>query len=700
MAFEDIQAIFLQECEEGLASAEAALLSIKAGEHDQETINTIFRAVHSIKGGAGAFGFAALQSFTHHFETLLDKARDGELVLDATLTELLISAFDVLADHVAAIRGDGATPDDAAMITALRDALTARPSAAAPAAPADTGLSFDLGAMMAELNQPSADDAATDEEWEVVLAPTAGDLVNGGEPLLMMRELIDMGGRIVEIETDSVPPIDAFDPEAAYLTWTLRLPGTIDEATLREPFDFIADAASVRIARAAPLPDVPDFEPAAEVVEAATPVCDNIVPITAARRAPSPAPKPAAPPASASEAKAKAASGATIRVDLDKLDRLVDLVGELVITQSMLSQRLLSSSATRVEELADLDQLTRELQDSAMVIRAQPVRSVFGRVPRIVRELEASTGKRVNLEVEGEATELDKTVIERIGEPLTHLVRNCVDHGIEAPADRIACGKPAEGRLRLSAEHRGSRIVISVSDDGRGIDRERVLAVAVKRGIVAPDAKLSDEEIDQLIFAPGFSTAQQVSNISGRGVGMDVVRQNVQALGGRITIHSTPGVGSTFALALPLTLAIVDGMIVSVADQTYIIPLTHVVESLRPERGAVQSTGFGNRVLNVRGAYLPVLGIGEQLGIADAIGEPSEAVLIVVETEGLGTAILMVDQIIDQRQVVIKSLETHYQQVEGVAGATILGDGRVALILDVEGMVALRSGGFQRLSAS
>ncbi len=697
MAFEDIQAIFLQECEEGLASAEAALLSIKAGEHDQETINTIFRAVHSIKGGAGAFGFAALQSFTHHFETLLDKARDGELVLDTALTELLISAFDVLADHVAAIRGDGATPDDAAMITALRDALTARPSAAAPAAPADTGLSFDLGAMMAELNQPAAETTETaDEEWEVVLAPTAGDLVNGGEPLLMMRELIDMGGRIVEVETDSVPPIDAFDPEAAYLTWTLRLPGTIEEATLREPFDFIADAGSVRIARAAPLPVVPDFEPAAEVVEVAAPVCDNIVPITAARRAPASA--PAAPPAS--DAKAKTASGATIRVDLDKLDRLVDLVGELVITQSMLSQRLLSSSATRVEELADLDQLTRELQDSAMAIRAQPVRSVFGRVPRIVRELEASTGKRVNLEVEGEATELDKTVIERIGEPLTHLVRNCVDHGIEAPADRVACGKPAEGRLRLSAEHRGSRIVISVSDDGRGIDRERVLAVAVKRGIIAPDAKLSDEEIDQLIFAPGFSTAQQVSNISGRGVGMDVVRQNVQALGGRITIHSTPGVGSTFALALPLTLAIVDGMIVSVADQTYIIPLTHVVESLRPERGAVQSTGFGNRVLNVRGAYLPVLGIGEQLGIANAIGEPSEAVLIVVETEGLGTAILMVDQIIDQRQVVIKSLETHYQQVEGVAGATILGDGRVALILDVEGMVALRSGGFQRLSAS
>lgn len=293
--------------------------------------------------------------------------------------------------------------------------------------------------------------------------------------------------------------------------------------------------------------------------------------------------------------------------------------------------------------------------------------------------------------MEGEATELDKTVIERIGEPLTHLVRNCVDHGIELPADRLAKGKPAEGRLRLSAEHKGSRIVISVSDDGAGIDRERVLAIAAERGIVPADARLSDEEIDQLIFAPGFSTAREVSNISGRGVGMDVVRQNVQALGGRITIQSRPGEGSSFALALPLTLAIVDGMVVSVGDQTYIIPLTHIVESLRPERGQVQSTGLGNRVLNVRGAFLPVLGIGDQLGLSGAVSEPSEAVLIVVETESAGSAILMVDAIIDQRQVVIKSLETHYQQVEGVAGATILGDGRVALILDVEGLVGLRA---------
>lgn len=694
MSPDDIQSIFLQECEEGLASAETALLAVKSGDFDHETINTIFRAVHSIKGGAGAFGFVALQSFTHHFETLLDKVRDGDLPVTRPLVETLIGAFDVLADHVAAIRGDGSTPDDAAMLVQLGDALKASiplvdtAPAAGPSAEPVADLSFDLAALMAEMNALGSDVPAGD--WLVVFTPTAADLMNGGDPLLLIRELLALGGRILSVDLDRLPSLDQFDAGAAYLGWTLRIPATVSEAAISEIFDFIADPASVSISRAdaatawpeppAPAALAPPAEPPpppppalAEAVVAAAPVAD------AGRNRPVP--------------------GAMIRVDLEKLDRLVDLVGELVITQSMLSQRLSSQGLAALEELGDLDQLTRELQDSAMAIRAQPVKSVFSRVPRIVRELEASTGKRVCLQVEGEATELDKTVIERIGEPLTHLVRNCVDHGIEPPAQRIASGKPAEGLLRLTAEHKGSRIVISVSDDGAGIDRARVLALAIERGIVPADAKLTDDEIDQLIFAPGFSTARQVSNISGRGVGMDVVRQNVQALGGRITIQSTPGKGSTFALALPLTLAIVDGMIVSVGEQTYIIPLTHVIESLRPAPGAVQTTGFGNRILNVRGAFLPVLGVGTQLGVDGAIEEPSEAVLIVVETEASGTAILMVDAIIDQRQVVIKSLETHYQQVDGVAGATILGDGRVALILDVEGMVGLLPSAQPRLRA-
>jgi len=335
-----------------------------------------------------------------------------------------------------------------------------------------------------------------------------------------------------------------------------------------------------------------------------------------------------------------------------------------------------------------LEGLTREIQESAMAIRAQPIGSVFSRVPRILRELTASTGKHVRLELSGEATELDKTVIERLGEPLTHLIRNAVDHGIEDAETRLAAGKSAEGTLRLSAEHRSGRILIRIADDGKGIDRARVLEKAIDKGLVAADAQLSREEIDALIFAPGFSTAQTVSNISGRGVGMDVVRQNVKELGGRITIESIEGEGTTFTLTLPLTLAISDGMIVTVGDQMLVVPLTHVVESLRPEPGEVQGLGVSCSMLNVRGKFIPIVPIGNVITAQGAVSQPTEGVLIVVDTESTGQAALLVDNICDQRQFVIKSLDTHYRSVEGVAGATILGDGRVALILDIDGLVA------------
>lgn len=807
MTNEEIQAIYLQECEEGLGTAEAALLDIKSGQYDGETINSIFRAVHSIKGGAGAFGFADLQAFTHDFETLLDKLRDGDVAVSASLVDLLMAAFDMLADHVSAISGEAETPDDAAMLLALQQAAVPAPSdedaadiaddAPPPSdAMADLGmgmdLGFDLAAMMAEMNVMAEDMAVPDEEaeavevadeadeaddaddahdahdahdaavpettaapetilfsnnhssdsiaqdWTLRFVPTNADMMHGGDPLLLVRELTRLGGTVRYVDLESLPALEHFDADEAYIGWTIHLPHHVEEAQINEIFDFIADPASIELRRAsddeaAIAPDAgTDAEVKAEIeaetvaevaVEAdlqphpaATPqpitlapivspavpdaptappppnppVAPAFAPVTPPQTAPSPAlPTPASAPAPAP--KAAASPSATIRVELEKLDRLVNLVGELVITQSMLSQRLLGDAGGDIQELTDLDHLTRELQDSAMALRAQPVKSVFSRVPRIVRELEASTGKRVILEVEGEATELDKTVIERLGEPLTHLIRNSVDHGIEMPDERIAKGKPAEGTVRLVAEHKSGRIVITVSDDGAGINRERVLAIATERGIVTPDMRLSDEEIDNLIFAPGFSTAKSVSNISGRGVGMDVVRQGVHALGGRVTIASQPGHGSIFTLALPLTLAIADGMIVSVGDESFVVPLTHVIESLRPDAGAVERTGFGNDVLNVRGAYLPVMAVGDQLGVAGAISDPSQAVLIIVDTETSGQAILMVDAILDQRQVVIKSLETHYQQVEGVSGATILGDGRVALILDVESLVALRT---------
>lgn len=680
MTNEEIQQIFFQECDEGLASAEAGLMACRAGDHDGETINTIFRAVHSIKGGAGAFGFTALQSFTHHFETVLDLVRGGDLALDSGVMPLLLRAFDLLTDHVAAVRGLGDAPDDGEVLERLKaigsgerpapigDAA-AMDAAPLPAASPGIDLSFDLDALIGGLDRGDADlvpdTASTGLPWRVRLVPGPGALHRGGEPLLLLRELIALGGAIVAVEADAVPLIADFDPDGAYLGWTVSVPATVDRAAIEEVFEFVADDCLLEITRGDVL---------------AAPVAD-IAPIV-----PDP-PKAAAgtPPMAASPA----AGGQSIRVDLDKLDRLVNLVGELVITQAMLTQRLQGRGQAAIQELGDLDHLTRELQDSAMAIRAQPVKSVFSRVPRIIRELETQTGKRVRLDVAGEATELDKTVIERIGEPLTHLIRNSVDHGIESPAERIAAGKDPEGVVRLAAEHRGGRILITVEDDGKGIDRERVHALAVERGIIAADARLTEEEIDNLIFAPGFSTAATVSNISGRGVGMDVVRRNVQALGGRITISSRPGHGSIFTLALPLTLAIVDGMIVSVGAETYVIPLTHIIESLRPLPGAVKPLGRDRHVLDVRGTYLPVQSVADKLGIKGGECNPAEAVLIVVETEDHGQAVLMVDAIDDQRQVVIKSLETNYRPVDGCAGATILGDGRVALIIDVESLVAL-----------
>ncbi|MCJ2184348.1 chemotaxis protein CheA, partial [Novosphingobium sp. 1949] len=413
--------------------------------------------------------------------------------------------------------------------------------------------------------------------------------------------------------------------------------------------------------------------------------------------------EPKAPAATAASGGANApaapVAGQSIRIDLFKLDRLIDLVGELVIAQAMLVQRLDGASVNASEELSLLESLTRDIQESAMSIRAQPIASVFSRVPRILRDLASSTGKHVKLEVHGETTELDKTVIERLGEPLTHLIRNAVDHGIEKADVRIAAGKPPEGTLTLSAEHRSGRIVIAISDDGAGINREVVLAKAIEKGIVSPEAQLSAEEIDNLIFAPGFSTAAQISNISGRGVGMDVVRQNVKELGGRITIESTPGKGTAFILTMPLTLAISDGMIVNVGDQTMVVPLAHVVESLRPGEGDVKGLGSSRQMLNVRGQFIPVITLGSALGTASGATTPEEGVLIVVDTESAGQAALLVDDIHDQRQFVIKSLATNFRPVEGVAGATILGDGRVALIVDVDGLVACALPGHERQAA-
>jgi two-component system chemotaxis sensor kinase CheA len=723
-----IQQMFFQECEEGLAGMESAFAALRDQQYDNETINGIFRAVHSIKGGAGAFGHERLQAYTHQYETLLDLLRSETLALTPPLVDLIVAAFDMLADHVAAARDAGEAPDDAAMLARLIAAASgeapahaAAPTGAGPVVePAPPALDDfdDLMAMLDDVGGAIPAAAGAEAEsveggppaWLVTFRPPANALDHGAEPLLLLRELIRMDGRVLSCDAGALPVLTALDPETSYLAWQIAVPGTVEEDDIRAVFEF-TDGSAVTLTRAdGPTPlvapqtivvEAPVAAAAAPAPVAAPAPAPAPAPVAVAQVAPAPAPVaavpaavPAAPPAPRAAAAAPAAPATpvaqTIRVDLDKLDRLVNLVGELVITQAMLAQRLSENDMAGISELTDLDHLTRELQESTMAIRAQPMKTVFSRVPRIIRELEGETGKRVRLDIEGEMTEVDKTVVERIGEPLTHLIRNAVDHGLETTEERIKAGKSETGVVTLSAAHHSGRIVITVADDGRGIDRARVRAKAVERGIILPEAVLSDEEVDNLIFAPGFSTASTVSNISGRGVGMDVVRKNVQALGGRIGIHSRFGSGSSFSLSLPLTLAVVDGMIVTVGDQTFVIPLSHIVESLRPSDRSVTAIGVNGSVLDVRGSYVPIYPVAEQLGIDGGERDPQKAVLIVVEGDQ-GQAALLVDSIQDQRQVVVKSLEANYQAIDGLAGATILGDGRVALIIDVDALTSQRS---------
>lgn len=692
MNIDEIQQIFFQECDEGLGVMEASFAAFRTETYDDETINTVFRAVHSIKGGAGAFGHEPLQAFAHQYETLLDQVRNGSLTLDMELLTTVVSAFDMLTDHVAAARDGTCAPADAAILARLGVATSRSKIDPAPlvsdviiaalvqGAEADDGFDdlFDM------FGAPSAADGeAREPSWTVEIRPDVGALAHGGEPLLLLRELAALGARTIAADCSALPVLERIEPGQSYLAWTMTLPGEVTENEIRTIFEF--SEAEVRIERVVADSGTPFIgaEAAYTLDAARTIAARNGV----ARSAPQPIPNGSGSAAAPAVAVKAIAQAQTIRVDLDKLDRLVNLVGELVITQAMLAQRLSEHNLVGITELTDLEHLTRELQESTMAIRAQPMKTVFSRVPRIIRELELETGKRVRLDVDGEMTEVDKTVIERIGEPLTHLIRNAVDHGIETPTERISAGKPEEGVVRLSAMHQSGRIVITVADDGRGIDRQRVRAKAIERGIIGNDAQMSDEETDNLIFAPGFSTAQTVSSISGRGVGMDVVRKNVQALGGRIGIQSHFGRGSSFALSLPLTLAVLDGMIVTVGDQTFVIPLSHIVESLRPGPSAVRDMGTGCALFDVRGTYVPVYRIADQLGIAGGETDPACAVLIVVESDG-GQAVLMVDAIQDQRQVVVKSLEANYEAIHGLAGATILGDGRVALILEVDALTS------------
>ena len=719
-----IRTTFFIECDELLAQLEEGLLAMEQGDTDSETINSVFRAVHSVKGGGGAFGLDPLVRFSHVFETLLDQIRSSQVEATETVVSTLLRAADMLSDHVNAARSGGAVDEARSdQIAAAIMALTVGGAANAfEEQPAEiegldfkpqiisfdlpevepAAADFDLSALLSSVGDEPAVEAQGD--WTVRFAPHASLYAKANDAALVLRELKGLGEAAITVEDEALPLLDEMDPAGAYLGWTVTLPGEIAEADIRDAFAFVDEDCDLEIVRdggeaaptdlladlladAAPEPTVDLFASllqGAQETPAPDPHPEPVAPATAAE------PAPKAEAAAAGAPPPAAAIPQTIRVDLDRVDRLINLVGELVINQAMLAQRVLESGAGKATDvnlaLTDLELLTRGIQDSVMAIRAQPVKSVFQRMPRLVREVAEATHKRVRLVTEGEGTEVDKTVVEKLADPITHMIRNAIDHGLETPAEREAAGKQGEGTVRLTAAHRSGRIVIEVSDDGKGVDRVRVKEKAIEKGLIAADAQLSDEEIDNLIFAPGFSTASAVSDISGRGVGMDVVKRSVQALGGRITIVSVPGQGSRFSLSLPLTLAVLDGMVVTVGDQTLVAPLTTIIESLRPRAGEVRPLGPTNRVLQIRDAYVPLIDTGAALGFGASRLDPTEAVALLVDSEA-GQVALMVDHIQGQRQVVIKSLETNYGATDGVAAATILGDGRVALILDIDGLV-------------
>ncbi len=714
---QEIRATFFQECEEQLAELESGLLAMQDGEGSDDTVNAVFRAVHSIKGGAGAFALDGLVRFAHVFETTLDELRAGRLAAGPEIVAALLRAADILADLVRAAREGGAL--DPGYGDAVAAELAALAGADPQAADADDDgmgdfdfqpIAFAPVPAPGPAPEPAPDfdvatgfqPAAAPAGWTIRFRPHAALYQKANDSVLLLRELSRLGEARIELDAAGLPNLPDLDPEGAYLAWTIRLTGSVARDDITEIFEFVESDCDLSIEAdedgdghgggGEPAPSGADELDIAALLSR----------VQAAVEAPEPDPapaRPAPPPAGAIRpeaekppAKPAGAPAPTIRVDLDRVDRLIDLVGELVINQAMLAQRVAEASLSRDTKVSvaldELEQLTREIQDSVMAIRAQPVKSVFQRMPRLVREVAGATGKQVRLVTEGEGTEVDKTVIERLSDPLTHMIRNAIDHGLETPEARLAAGKPAEGTVRLSALHRSGRIVIEVADDGAGINRPRVRAIAVEKGLIAPDAALSDEEVDNLIFMPGFSTADAVSDISGRGVGMDVVKRSIQALGGRISISSRPGEGSTFVMSLPLTLAVLDGMVVSAGGETLVVPLSAIVETLQPRPADVHAATGGGRVISIRGAYAPLIDVGAALGYPTTPLQPERSVALLTEGEGGARAVLMVEAIQGQRQVVIKSLEANYRRVPGIAAATILGDGRVALILDVDCLVA------------
>lgn len=691
MSGNSIRDTFFEECEELLEALVEGLAAIEEAPEDMEVINAVFRSVHSIKGGAGAFGLDRLVGFAHAFETVMDRVRDKDLNIDEKLMSVFHRSGDQLSDLVTAARDDSHLDEDAehGLIKELESYL------------GDTAQAeeFSFDALTLDFEGDGSSETATEEpvnearRFKIRFHPTRALYENGHEPLLIFDALAELGALKVEADLSRVPEFDAFDPSDAVIGWDLELVTGETETILHEVFEFVEGLCTLDVSVTdAPAPVVVAQSP--EVQIDVSPAEDPETAKNLERDSPSPTKQAetekAAPPSSAKESRGPKP---TLRVDLDRVDRLINTVGELIINQAMISQRIeeldLPTVAHLTNELEAYKLLARDIQEGVMAIRAQPVKPLFQRMSRIVREASDATSKKAKLVTIGDSTEVDKTVIERLADPLTHMVRNAVDHGLEKPEVREGSGKDPIGTIRLSAAHRSGSVFIEISDDGAGLNREKILEKAIEKNLVAAEAELSDPEIDNLLFLPGFSTAGQVSNLSGRGVGMDVVKNAVQALGGRVSITSTPGKGTTFTIVLPLTLAVMDGFVISVADQTMVIPISSILETIRPNPRDIHLVGTDSQVVSVRGSYVPIVDVAASLGLSAAEHQKSTGILLLVSTELQGLTALRVTSIHDQRQVVIKSLESNYAAIPGVSAATILGDGKIALILDPEEIIKL-----------
>ena len=693
---ETFRQTYLEESFEGLDVMETGLLELPPGTPDNEKINEIFRAAHSIKGGSGTFGFSEIAGFTHVLETLLDEMRDGRRDVTQESIDAMLAAVDILRDMLTKLQAHEPIDEErASEVQSVLEAILGGGSA---------------GDSEPESAQAAEPEVAKGGDWTVHILPEKELLQTGNEPLRIFRELETIGKLNVSADWEALPGSSTFDPESLYMKWELTLSGdSVNEDDIKEVFEWIdGDGAEIKI-----IP--PTVESKVEAV-VATPVAE-VVEVSATSATPEPvakAPaKPAAKPAAkASDAKAPKQEG-SIRVDLSKIDQMVNLVGELVITQSMLSQfgEQAEQSSDNSEEanmewveklkegLTHLERHTRELQESVMNIRMLPVSFAFNRMPRIVHDVSQKLGKHIDLVMEGEGTELDKTMLEQLTDPLVHIVRNSIDHGIETPEVRSASGKPEMGTVKMAAFHQGGNILIQITDDGAGIDYRRIEAKAIEKGVIEEDHNLNKDEIVDLIFHAGFSTADVVSDISGRGVGMDVVRRNIRGLGGSVDVKTTVGEGSVFTIRLPLTLAILDGQLCSVGSQTYVFPLVSIIESIQVDKALVKGIAGETELYKLRDSYIPVIRLHKKLGVNDAQEDLSDGLLVVVEDGGQRAGIF-VDDLLGQQQVVIKSLDSNFMKIEGIAGATILGDGTVSLILDVTETVTSHKGGNAKLNVA